>query len=88
MSSRRKAREAVLKILYLSESRKISYDSAFFELSEIDREIEESPDDDGVKELKPFSLGLDDKQKEFAQNLVHYIADSGKKIKQYHRTCS
>ena len=39
MSSRRKAREAVLKVLYLIESREISVDAAFCELEAVDIEI-------------------------------------------------
>ena len=42
MSSRRKARETVLKLLYLSESRNISIDMAFDEMSAVDNEIAEN----------------------------------------------
>ena len=83
MASRRKAREAVLKVLYLSESRNISIDNAFQELAEIDREIAEGGDDSEIMELKPFSLGLDEKQKKFAQSLAHNIVVSKEKFNDY-----
>lgn len=76
MASRRKAREAVLKILYLSESHNISVDAAFHEMEEIDREIAGLTNKQDIAELKPFSLGLDEKQKEFAVSLSHKIVDS------------
>ena len=113
MGSRRKAREAVLKVFYLSESRNISIDEAFHEMAEIDRIIaSEQPaatvrqhsegdnhscDADPLRQsanaasdpqqhsssaanLKPFALGLDDQQAEFAQTLAHYIVDSREQL--------
>ena len=65
MSSRRKAREVILKILYISESRGINIDAAISEMSAIDKVIADMTDDSEIKHLKPFSLGLDEKQKEF-----------------------
>ena len=76
MSSRRKAREAVLKTLYLSESRGISVDMAFDEMSAIDNEIAEIGSDPENKDLRPFSLGLDEKQKEFALTLARKIEEN------------
>ena len=73
MASRRKAREALLRALYLSESRSISADEAFAEMEAIDREIELKSDNSDDFTLKPFALGLDDRQKEFAQELAHTI---------------
>ncbi len=76
MGSRRKSREAVLKALYMSESRIISVDEAFHEMAEIDIEIVKIQDDPDEKSLKPFALGLDEKQKEFAVALAHRIVDT------------
>ncbi|MCE5250041.1 transcription antitermination factor NusB [bacterium] len=76
MASRRKAREAILRALYMSESRGISIDAAFHEMTEIDIDIETLADDKESQELKPFSLGLDERQKEFALLLAHRIVDS------------
>lgn len=76
MSSRRKAREAVLKALYLSESRGITIDMAFNEMSAIDNKIAEMAGDPDVKKLKPFCLGLEDKQKEFAFTLASKIEEN------------
>jgi len=76
LSSRRKAREAVLKALYLSESRGISVDMSFNEMSAIDNEIAELGSDPVIKDLKPFSLGLDEKQKVFALALAGEIEEN------------
>lgn len=76
MASRRKAREVVLKVLYLCESRGIDVDTAFDEMSAIDSEIAEMEDDPEVMNLKPFSLGLDEKQKEFAITLTKKIEEN------------
>ena len=80
MGSRRKSREAVLKALYMSESRTISVDEAFHEMAEIDIEIVKIQDDPDEKSLKAFSLGLDDKQKEFAVKLAHRIVDTREQL--------
>ena len=76
MSSRRKAREVVLKTLYLSESRGISVDMAFDEMSAVDDEIAKMGSDPEIKDLKPFSLGLDEKQKKFALTLARKIEEN------------
>ena len=76
MASRRKAREVVLKALYLCESRGINADTAFNEMSAIDSEIAEMADDPEVINLKPFSLGLNEKQKEFAATLTRKIEEN------------
>ena len=76
MASRRKAREVVLKVLYLCESRGINADTAFNEMSAIDSEIAEMADDPEVINLKPFSLGLNEKQKEFAATLTRKIEEN------------
>jgi len=80
LSSRRKAREALLRALYISESRGISVDTAFHEMSEIDHEIDELSGNPEAKDLKPFSLGLDEKQKDFAVSLAHVIIDSHERL--------
>ena len=83
MSSRRNAREAVLKALYLSESRSINVDMAFDEMSAIDNEIAEMGNDPEIKQLKPFSLGLDEKQKEFARVLALKIEEISEILNEY-----
>ena len=80
MGSRRKAREAVLKALYLSESKNISIDEAFHEMAEIDRLIAESQDGSDASELYPFALGLDVQQMGFARTLAHRIMDSREQL--------
>ena len=102
MGSRRKAREAVLKVFYLSESRNISIDEAFHEMAEIDRIIAseqpaatvrqhgegDNPSCDAdpqqhsssAANLKPFALGLDDQQAQFARTLAHHIVDSREQL--------
>ena len=76
MSSRRKARETVLKLLYLSESRRISIDMAFDEMLAVDNEIAENENNPEINLLKPFSLGLDEKQKSFAQAICRKIKEN------------
>lgn len=73
MSSRRKAREAVLKALYVAESRKISVKEAFDEMSDFDKQIEKTYDSEHIDNLKPFSLGLGEEQKIFAFTLAENI---------------
>ena len=93
VGSRRKAREAVLKVFYLSESRNISIDEAFHEMAEIDRIIASEQGDNpscdaddplqnssSAANLKPFALGLDEQQMEFAQTLAHNIVDSREQL--------
>lgn len=60
----------------MSESRNISVDTAFHEMEEIDKEIAEQTNEQDKADLKPVSLGLDEKQKDFAVSLAHKIVDS------------
>ncbi len=76
MSSRHKARETLLRALYLAESRGMSIDAAFVEMEDIDREIEAGVDPEDMS-LEPFGLGLDDEQKEFALDLGRKIIRNG-----------
>lgn len=76
MSSRRKAREVLLKILYLSESREINVDAAISEMSAIDEVIADMTDDSEIKHLKPFSFGLDEKQEKFVITLARKIEEN------------
>ncbi len=76
MNSQRKAREAVLKALYLSESRGITADEAFREMSAIDREMAEKAGEPEAETLKPFALGLRSAKKEYALALAHRIEDN------------
>jgi len=73
VASRRKAREALLKALYMSESRGITVDAAFREMAEIDGVIERGETDPDESSPAPFSLGLDEEQKEFALALARVI---------------
>ncbi|MHB9028534.1 MAG: hypothetical protein ACYC9O_07190, partial [Candidatus Latescibacterota bacterium] len=59
MSSRRKAREAILRALYLSESRAIPVDQAFGEMADTDKEMQLRAGEPEIELLKPFALGLD-----------------------------
>lgn len=76
MAKRRQAREAVLRALYLGESRGITAAEAFAEMESVDRLIENAPDDAARDELAPFALALDDEQKEFAVTLAYHIERS------------
>ncbi len=75
MASRRKARETLLKLLYTAESRSITIDQAFREMSLIDREIELAPESEESEELLPLSGRLDLNQQE-------YVLSLGRKIEQ------
>lgn len=75
MASRRKARETLLKLLYLAESREISLDQAYREMNAIDQEITITAGDEEKDELKPFAGGLAEDQKE-------YVLSMGRKIEQ------
>ncbi|HUT63822.1 MAG TPA: transcription antitermination factor NusB [Anaerolineae bacterium] len=76
MGSRRKARETLLKAFYLSESRGITIDEAFAEMKAINGEIADISDNSDDLSLKPFALGLDNKQHAFALRLAHTIERS------------
>jgi len=80
VNSQRKAREAVLKALYLSESRSMTADEAFGEMSDIDREIESKAGEPEAEALKPFALGLSSAKKEFALSLAHQIENNREKL--------
>jgi transcription antitermination protein NusB len=80
MNSRRKAREAVLRALYLSESRGITADGAFKEMSAVDKEIAENTADTETETMKPFALGLSAEKKKYALALAHLIEDNREKI--------
>ena len=75
MASRRKAREALLKVFYLSESRGISIEEAFSEMDAIDTEIEQKTNEREDLPLEPFALGIDDQQKKFVLALAHTISE-------------
>lgn len=75
-STRHTAREAVLRALYMSESRNISVDEAFHEMEDIDREIALKPDAPYMKELRPFSLQIKGSHLEFAKDLAHRVVDN------------
>lgn len=76
MAKRRKAREAVLKALYLAESRGMTAVEAFAEMESFDRIMSATPDENAREELAPFSLGLDGEQMEFATTLAYHIERS------------
>lgn len=82
MSSRHKARDALLRALYLAESRGFSVAEAFDEMELIDKEMEvetkvvEFEEDAGRFPLEPFSLGLDTEEKTFALGIAARIEQS------------
>ncbi len=73
MSSRTKAREAVLRILYLSESRGMTVDQAYGEMAEVDKEMILHAGEPDAEALKPFSLGLDPEDREYAIALARRV---------------
>ncbi|MCD6307862.1 MAG: transcription antitermination factor NusB [Candidatus Latescibacteria bacterium] len=73
MTRRRKAREALLKALYIGECRGITVARAFDEMETVDREMAEGPGDPDDLPLEPFGLGLDKEEKEFALSLAETI---------------
>ena len=73
MGSRRKAREVLLKAFYLSESRGITIDETFAEMKSITEEMKVLSEEYVNLSLKPFALGLDIEQYEFALALAHTI---------------
>ncbi|MFC1490490.1 transcription antitermination factor NusB [Candidatus Latescibacterota bacterium] len=85
MASRRKAREVLLKVLYLSESRDFSVDDAVDEMVDIDVDIAELADDPevDVESLKPFSFGLDDDQKKYVLTLARKIENDRELLNDY-----
>ncbi|MFC1541879.1 transcription antitermination factor NusB [Candidatus Latescibacterota bacterium] len=83
MTSRRKAREVLLKVLYLSESRRISVDDAVSEMIAVDTEIADMNDDSEVRSLKQFSFGLDNKQKEYVVTLARKIENNSDQLNNY-----
>lgn len=77
MSSRHKAREAVLKALYLSESRGISVGEAIDELLTADADIEKNSNDPELKSRRPFALRVKGKQLLFARQLAEKVQENG-----------
>jgi transcription antitermination protein NusB len=86
MSSRRKAREVVLRAFYLAESREMDIEDALNEMASVDVEMlvrNEEKDDDSdneIDEIKPFSLGLDSEEKEFALSIAKRIVKNKEKL--------
>lgn len=76
MSTRREAREALVRLLYLAESRGITIDEAFAEMSAIDSQQQLTADDEERESLEPFSLGIDDEQREFVHSLAKKIEEN------------
>jgi transcription antitermination factor NusB len=76
VASRRKAREAILRSLYISESRGIPVVTAFKEMEAVDREMVDQADDPDALPLKPFGLGLDSKQREWALTIAREVETS------------
>ena len=73
MSKRRKAREALIRALYISECRGISVSDAFEEMEDVDQEMLSDDPDVTSLPLEPFALCLDDAQKRFAHELAKII---------------
>ena len=80
MSSRRKAREAVLRALYIRESRGITADEAFAEMAAVDREMENKVGEPDIVSLKPFALGVSGNNLEYARTLARYIEVSRERL--------
>jgi N utilization substance protein B len=76
LSSRKKARESLLKALYLSESRSLTILQALDEMEATDREIERSAGEPEAESLKPFALGLEPEHREYANALATVIEKS------------
>lgn len=80
MSSRHKAREAVLKALYLSESRKISVDESIDELLTADADLQKKSNDPELKSRRPFALRIKGKQLTFARQLARKVEEKGETL--------
>ena len=80
MSSRRKAREVVLKAIYLAESREMDIEDALNEMASVDNEMIVIGEEPENMEIKPFSLGLDAEEKEFALALTKKIENNKNKL--------
>lgn len=85
MSSRRKAREVVLRAFYLAESREMDIEDALNEMASVDVEMlvsgEENDDENSeINEIKPFALGLDPEEKEFALSIAQRIVKNEEKL--------
>jgi transcription antitermination factor NusB len=80
VSSRRKARETALRILYLCESRDMTADEAFAEMAAIDCEMEKRAGEPDVESLKPFALGIAGEGLEYARSLARSIEASREKF--------
>lgn len=74
--SRSRARESLLKALYLAESRNISAEAALAEMEAADRAIERLAGDPEAESLRPFALGLDRERSEYARTLARAIERS------------
>ncbi len=77
MSNRHKAREAVLKALYLSESRGIPVNEAINELLTADADLEKNSNDPELKSRRPFALRIKGKQLVFARQLAGRVQKNG-----------
>ena len=75
MSSRHKARDALLRALYLAESRGFSVADAFEEMELIDLEMKVEVDEEEAERfpLQPFCLDLDTEEKNFALGIASRI---------------
>lgn len=76
MSSRKKARESLLKALYLSESRSLTIAQALDEMAAADHEMERRAGEPEAESLKPFALGLAPEHREYAVALATVIEKS------------
>jgi transcription antitermination factor NusB len=76
MSSRRKARAAVLRALFLSESKGITVDEAFAEMAACDAEMTRRAGEPDAALMKPFSLGIEGENLAFARSLGRTVAGS------------
>jgi N utilization substance protein B len=66
----------VLRALYLCESRGVTVDEAFAEMSAVDRELSRRAGEPDIDSLKPFALGITGESLEYARALAHAIEES------------
>lgn len=66
----------MLRALYLCESRGLTVDEAFAEMSAVDREIERRAGEPDIDSLKPFVLGISGESLAYARALAHAVEDS------------
>lgn len=75
MATRRDAREALLRLLYLAESREMSVDEALEEMQTFDRRADIAHDGDDQKQLLLFGTGIGEEQLPYVRELSKRIEE-------------